>query len=197
MCESPSWVVGDGRTNSEQQNGMAEEETLIREATDAIYRHEGGAPQGWMSPGAHPSARAEDLLAGAGNGYTLDWPMDDQPVWMRTRGGPLLRVPYRHEVNDVPMVVLQDGTARAFADMTIDNFDEMLRHLSGSPRVWDHVEPGSFILGDEDGALVVPSSLVDEVLTEAERLTQTEGGIRAELSRGLPLSDALAKYGHV
>lgn len=58
-----------------------------------------------MSPGAHPSALTEDLLAEAGYRYTLDWPMDDQPVWMKTRSGPLLSVPYPHEVNDVPMTV--------------------------------------------------------------------------------------------
>ena len=80
-----------------------------------------------MSPGANPSANTEDLLAEAGYRYTLDWPIDDQPVWMKTKNGPLLSVPYPHEVNDVPMVVLHDGTAQAFADMTIGNFDEMLR----------------------------------------------------------------------
>ena len=64
-----------------------------------------------MSPGANPSAVTEDLLAETGFAYTLDWPMDDQPTWLRTRGGPLLSVPYPHEVNDVPMIVLHHGTA--------------------------------------------------------------------------------------
>src|SRR6185503_16888991 len=58
--------------------------------------------------------------------YTLDWPMDDQPVWMRTRGGPLLSVPYPHEVNDVPMIVHHHGTGPAFADMALEQLDEML-----------------------------------------------------------------------
>jgi allantoinase len=122
-------IVAHGRTNSEHQNGMTEEaeRVLIKETTDAVLRHEGKAPQGWMSPGAHPSANTEDLLAQAGYSYTLDWPMDDQPVWMNTKAGPLLSVPYPHEVNDVPMVVLHDGTSSAFADMVIDNFDEMLK----------------------------------------------------------------------
>jgi allantoinase len=122
-------IVAHGRTNSEHQNGMAveAERNLIGEVTEAIRRHESRAPEGWMSPGANPSANTEDLLAEAGFRYTLDWPMDDQPVWMQTKGGPLLSVPYPHEVNDVPMVVLHDGTASAFADMAIDNFDEMLR----------------------------------------------------------------------
>lgn len=121
-------IVAHGRTNSEHQNGMEveAERRLIAEATQAIASHEGAAPTGWMSPGAHPSANTEDLLAEAGYGYTMDWPMDDQPVWLKTKGGPLLAMPYPHEVNDVPMVVLHDGTAQAFADMAIDNLDEML-----------------------------------------------------------------------
>jgi allantoinase len=121
-------IVAHGRTNGEHQNGMAveAERALIAEATAAISRHEGKRPRGWMSPGAHPSSATETLLAEAGYAYTLDWPIDDQPVWMQTASGPLLSVPYPHEVNDVPMVVLHDGTASAFADMAIDNFDEML-----------------------------------------------------------------------
>jgi hypothetical protein len=122
-------IVAHGRTNSENQNGLAEadERTLIGEVTNAIRQHEGAAPEGWMSPGANPSPNTEDLLAQAGYRYTLDWPIDDQPVWMKTRQGPLLSVPYPHEVNDVPMVVLHHGTASAFADMAIGNFDETLR----------------------------------------------------------------------
>jgi allantoinase len=121
-------IVAHGRTNGEHQNGMAVEakRALIAEATAAISRHECKRPQGWMSPGAHPSGATEALLTEAGYTYTLDWPIDDQPVWMQTISGPLLSVPYPHEVNDVPMVVLHDGTATAFADMAIDNFDEML-----------------------------------------------------------------------
>jgi allantoinase len=121
-------IVAHGRTNSEHQNGMAleAERQLIQEVTAAIRKHEGVNPGGWMSPGAHPSAKTEDLLAENGYAYTLDWPMDDLPVWMSTSAGPLLSIPYPHEVNDVPMVVLHDGTASAFADMAIDNFDEML-----------------------------------------------------------------------
>lgn len=121
-------IVAHGHTNSEHPNdlSMDEERAVIQGVTEAIQAHEGKLPQGWMSPGAHPSARTEDLLAAAGYGYTLDWPIDDQPVWMRTESGPLLSVPYPHEVNDVPMIVLHDGTGKAFADMAIDNIDEML-----------------------------------------------------------------------
>jgi 4-hydroxy-4-methyl-2-oxoglutarate aldolase len=59
------------------------------------------------------------------------------------------------------------------------------------------VEPGDFILADEDGAIAIPGSLVERVLTEAERLTMNEARIREELAQGLTLGEALAKFGHV
>jgi allantoinase len=61
-------IVAHGRTNSENANGMSEadERALIAEVTEAIKKHEGKQPAGWMSPGAHPSALTEDLLAEAG-----------------------------------------------------------------------------------------------------------------------------------
>lgn len=59
------------------------------------------------------------------------------------------------------------------------------------------VSPGDFILADEDGAVVIPATLVLQVLEEAEELTRTEVAIRTELSSGLTLAEALKKYGHV
>ncbi|MBS9475825.1 polysaccharide deacetylase family protein [Ancylobacter radicis] len=141
-------IVAHGRTNSEHQNGMdeASERAIIAEVTARIREAEGAPPAGWMSPGAHPSARTEDLLAQAGYGYTLDWPIDDQPVWMKTKGGPLLAMPYPHEVNDVPMVVLHDGTGTAFADMAIDNLEEMLAQSERQPLVYG-ITIHTFIVG--------------------------------------------------
>ncbi|MBS7537358.1 polysaccharide deacetylase family protein [Ancylobacter lacus] len=141
-------IVAHGRTNSEHPNGMDEatERAAIAEVTARIRKEEGAPPAGWMSPGAHPSARTEDLLAAAGYGYTLDWPIDDQPVWMRTAAGPLLAMPYPHEVNDVPMVVLHDGTATAFADMAIDNLEEMLAQSERQPLVFG-ITIHTFIVG--------------------------------------------------
>jgi peptidoglycan/xylan/chitin deacetylase (PgdA/CDA1 family) len=129
MKGSNGEIVAHGMTNSTHPNGMseAEERATIARVTAAINQNEGSAPLGWMSPGANPSRRTEDLLQEAGYRYTMDWPMDDQPVWMRAGGGHLLGLPYPHEVNDVPMIALHHGTAPAFAQMAIDNFDELLR----------------------------------------------------------------------
>ena len=120
--------VGHGRTNSELQNGLDEpaERTLITEVRDRIAQAHGKPPAGWMSPGANPSRRTEDILREEGFDYTLDWPLDDQPTWLSTRGGPLLSVPYPHEVNDVPLIALHHGSASTFAEAAVDNFDELL-----------------------------------------------------------------------
>lgn len=140
--------VGHGRTNSELQNGLDEaaERALISEVRERIKAGSSAAPLGWMSPGANPSRSTEDILAEEGFAYTLDWPLDDQPTWMATRGGPLLSVPYPHEVNDVPMIAFHDGTGSAFAEMVVDNFDELLEQSSSECLVYGIVIH-TFIVG--------------------------------------------------
>jgi hypothetical protein len=43
-----------------------------------------------MGPGALESNVTPDLLKEAGYTHLLDWPLDDQPIWMQTRAGSLL-----------------------------------------------------------------------------------------------------------
>jgi 4-hydroxy-4-methyl-2-oxoglutarate aldolase len=69
--------------------------------------------------------------------------------------------------------------------------------LRGATTQFVEVNPGDFLLADEDGAIVIPAAIVEKVLVEAERLTATEVSIRQDLSAGLSLAEALAKYGHV
>lgn len=69
--------------------------------------------------------------------------------------------------------------------------------LRGATSSFVEVGPGDFVLADEDGALVIPSHLVAEVLAKAEALTEKEVEIRRELARGLTLTDALARFGHI
>jgi regulator of RNase E activity RraA len=59
------------------------------------------------------------------------------------------------------------------------------------------VTPGDFVLGDADGAIVIPAEIAEQVLVRAEELGAREVQIREELAGGLSLSEALAKFGHV
>lgn len=120
-------IAGHGRTNSERQSTLSEEDErrLIEEATETIRRAEGVAPEGWLSPWIAEIPVTPDLLAEAGYSYTLNWCMDDQPVWMKTRTGRFLSIPYPQELNDIPAVVARKDSAADFAEMIVDAFDEM------------------------------------------------------------------------
>ena len=70
-------------------------------------------------------------------------------------------------------------------------------YMSGATTERVLVRPGDFILGDEDGVIVIPADIVVPVLERSEGLTAVEQRIRAEVSGGLSLQEALAKFGHV
>ena len=131
--------LGHGYTNSEEQGGLSEqkEKDLIAECTATITKHEGKAPTGWMSPWLSNSETTMDLLQEAGYRYVMDWTMDDQPIWIKTRGGKILSMPYPVEANDNRGIVWYRYTSSEFTDMLIDNFDEMLEQTQrdGHPLV--------------------------------------------------------------
>jgi peptidoglycan/xylan/chitin deacetylase (PgdA/CDA1 family) len=130
-------AIGHGRTNAERQSVLAEadERALIAEATAVMADAEGRAPQGWLSPWIAESRVTPDLLAEAGYGYTLNWCMDDQPVWMTTRAGPLLAIPYPQELNDIPAIAARKDGPAQFADSIVDAFEEMLTQSEAQPLV--------------------------------------------------------------
>lgn len=122
-------VVGHGYSNSERQSEMDEatEAKMIADTTGILTRACGGRPTGWMGPWIAETAVTPDLLKEAGYDYLMDWPADDQPFWMRTRGGPLLSVPYPIEINDSPTMLSRAQSATDFSQMIIDQFEEMMR----------------------------------------------------------------------
>lgn len=130
-------IVGHGRTNSERQGTLsdAEEARLIAETTAAIEQHEGKRPSGWLGPWISQSPLTPDLLQESGYGYLLDWCHDDQPVWMKTRKGRILSVPYPQELNDIPQIVARKREGAEFADMIIDTFDVMQAECAKRPLV--------------------------------------------------------------
>jgi len=148
-------IAAHGRTNAERQGQLpeAEERALIAEASAEIARHEGRSTRGWLGPWISESDVTPDLLKEAGYHYVLDWCHDDRPVPLATRAGPLLSVPYPQEANDANAIVVRRMTAENFADLIVDQFDEMLEQARGS-------------------ALVCPVSLHPHVSGQPHRLRQ-------------------------
>ncbi|HUN46095.1 MAG TPA: polysaccharide deacetylase [Stellaceae bacterium] len=130
-------IVGHGRSNAERQGVLtdAAEAALIAEATARIARAESTPPRGWLGPWISESPVTPDLLQEHGYTYVLDWCMDDQPIWLKTRKGRILSVPYPQELNDIPAIVARKMDMRPFADMIIDNLDEMRAQAAKMPLV--------------------------------------------------------------
>lgn len=141
-------IVGHGRTNSERQADMTfdQERACIQEASQKIFDHEGARPKGWLAPYISQSVDSLDLLKEAGFRYMMDWSLDDQPVWFRTQHGPILSVPYAHDLNDSLECVSRRTPSQLFCDSLIDQFDEMLHESERRPLVMPIVLH-SFIMG--------------------------------------------------
>jgi peptidoglycan/xylan/chitin deacetylase (PgdA/CDA1 family) len=130
-------VCGHGRSNAEMLLDVWEhdEARIMAEATEVLKKTFGVHPGGWMGPGAAETRSTPDLLVEAGYTYSLGWPVDDQPIWMKTRAGKLLSVPYPMELNDLGTNVIRDQSGREFADMVVDQFDELIRQSDEQPLV--------------------------------------------------------------
>jgi allantoinase len=140
--------VGHGRTNSEQQGDYDEagEGALIKQATDTFRTHEGDGPGGWMGPWISEGATTPDLLKENGYRFIMDWSCDDQPVWMRTRAGRLLMLPYHIEINDSPAQLSRRHTAAQFTEMVCAHFDEQMRQSQKQPLVFS-LAMHTFVVG--------------------------------------------------
>jgi peptidoglycan/xylan/chitin deacetylase (PgdA/CDA1 family) len=131
-------LIGHGHSNAERQGDLDEaaERGLLALCRQRIAEQSGQAPAGWLSPWISESRHTPDLLAETGYRYTLNWCHDDQPVRMRTRDGRgLWAVPYPQELNDIPMLVARQMDMADFAQMLIDQFDEMRVQAQTQPLV--------------------------------------------------------------
>jgi allantoinase len=181
-------VVAHGRTNAERQGELWEldEKRLIDDVTDAIRRNEGRPPAGWMGPAASESNATPDLLKEAGYSYVMDWPADDQPFWLGTRAGPILSVPYPAELNDSAVVIHRKGSGRDFADMIVDQFDEMIELCVAHPLVMT-VSLHAFVVGQPHRLRHLRQALRHCVEhPEADKVWWTTPGAISEYCHGLP-----------
>src|SRR5262249_26620634 len=108
---------------------------LIEDTTAAIEKHSCKRPHGWLGLWISQSPLTPDLLQEAGYRYLLDWCHDDQPVWMKTRKGRNLSVPYTQELNDSPQIVARKLEVAEFADMIVDSFEIMHEECVQRPLV--------------------------------------------------------------
>ena len=137
MVKRGDELIGHGHTNSDRQGDLSEDEErkLLTYCQERMRRESKVAPRGWLSPWISESHVTPDLLQETGYKYTLNWCHDDQPTEFKTRKGTLWSIPYPQELNDIPMIIARQMDGRDFADMIVDNCDEMLRQSKDQPLV--------------------------------------------------------------
>lgn len=156
---------------------VPDQRQAIRDTIEAIRSVTGKPPRGWESPGLTETFETPDLLAEEGIEYIADWVVDDQPVEITTTAGPLISVPYTVEVNDIPMMALQQHTSDIFLKRGIDHFDRLYEEgakhtrimaisvhpfLSGAPhRIKYLAELYDYILSKPDVCMMTGEEILD------------------------------------
>jgi peptidoglycan/xylan/chitin deacetylase (PgdA/CDA1 family) len=100
-----------------------------------IAEQEGNGPLGWSSPWLAQTPNTLDFLGECGYSFVMDMRLDDMPVWLNTASAPLLAMPYALELNDSTSMIGRQVGATEFADMVIDEFDELLEASQEKPLV--------------------------------------------------------------
>ncbi|HSD40990.1 MAG TPA: polysaccharide deacetylase family protein [Burkholderiales bacterium] len=114
---------------------VEDQRAAIRDTIAAIREFTGKAPRGWESPGLTETYETIDFLAEEGIEYVADWVLDDQPVYIRTRKGPVVSVPYTVETNDIPIMVIQHNSAEEMLKRGVDHFERLYAESATITRV--------------------------------------------------------------
>lgn len=172
--------IAHGYSNSDTLAGMSEatESAYVQSVARQMAAAIGTRPLGWASPWIAETLGTPDILSENGYSYVLDWCMDDQPVWLKTRGRPILAVPYSQEINDSSTIIGRRSSATDFAGMIIDQFDEMRETPGNEPLVMS-VILHSFISG-QPFRLRALRRAVEHILKHASTLWITRPGMIAQ-----------------
>ncbi len=180
-------IVAHGRTNSERQINMSEdqERQMLRDVRDRLLHEEGKAPAGWLGPFLSQSERTPELLKEAGFEYMLDWYFDEQPMWFRTDNGPIMAIPYpAMELNDLPAYVNRGASDEEFESMLSDAFDEQLRDSASYPLVYS-ASLHTFLSGQPHRVLKL-RRVLQHIKAHGDRVWLTTPGKIAEHVKRLP-----------
>jgi peptidoglycan/xylan/chitin deacetylase (PgdA/CDA1 family) len=126
--------MGHGLTQG-PMHGLADQPAAIAQTIEAIRAFTGKRPRGWESPGLTETYDTIDHLAAAGLEYVADWVLDDQPVEIATKHGPILSIPYTVETNDIPMMALQHHAAAEMLQRGIDQFERLYEESAVISRI--------------------------------------------------------------
>ena len=104
---------------------LDDQRQAIAKTQETIAAFAGKRARGWESPGLTETYETVDILREEGIEYVADWVLDDQPVEIATRAGPMVSVPYTVETNDIAIYALQQHASDMLYRRGIDQFEQL------------------------------------------------------------------------
>jgi peptidoglycan/xylan/chitin deacetylase (PgdA/CDA1 family) len=160
-----------------------DEADVIKRCLDRLEKAGGTRPRAWLGPGLGESADTPDILKAEGIEFLHDWVLDDLPVWMKTKHGPLVGLPYTFELNDVPVYAIQSGSTDEYfkrVEATLAMFEHELTtqprvmtlalhpHIIGVPHIANQLDRALDLLVARDDTVFVTSSILGDWFTAAD-----------------------------
>lgn len=97
---------------------------------------------------------------------------------------------------DLPILARYVSPAQGIGRWRVTSVDGPVR-VRGAIDDWVTVTPGDWIVADVDGALVVPQALAADVAEQTADWAGREGEARSAIAAGMPLLEALDRFGHL
>lgn len=98
----------------------ADERAIIRASRDRLAGVSGVVPRGWLSIARQQSWNTPRLLVEEGFAYACDWVNDDMPYVQTTAAGPLVAVPFNHELSDRQIITVEQHSAESYVEQMQD-----------------------------------------------------------------------------
>lgn len=184
----------------QQSLKQVEDETeVIARCLHRLKQVSGFGPRAWLGPGLGETSDTPDILKAHGVDFLHDWILDDLPVWMRTKHGPMVCLPYTLELNDVPIYVIQNSSSdeilkRLEATLAVyereaEHQAQILTmalhpHIVGVPHISYFFEKALDLLVNRSDTVFVTSTEMGEWFIEADG---TNGAAVAEYNDGPPV----------
>jgi len=116
-------------------HALDDQRESFRKSFQILKEYTGTAPKGWLGPGLQETFESLDYLAETGFRFVCDWPMDEQPVEMKTTSHPIVAMPYNLELSDLPMMIIHHHESPVWLNRVVDQFDRLYADGADNPRV--------------------------------------------------------------
>lgn len=175
-----------------------DEAAVIRQSLARLIEASGVKTRAWLGPGLGETNDTVDILKAAGIEFLHDWVLDDLPVWLRTKHGPMVGLPYTFELNDVPIYAIQQSSSDEMLkrlQATVSIYERELEqnpriitlalhpHIIGVPHIAYYFEKALDLLAARDDTVFVTSSIMGDWFVSADG---TDGAEVAAFNKEAP-----------